>query len=34
MFHKMEPRSFYDALQFLLLLAAIALMVRGVAKLI
>jgi len=34
MFHKMEPRSFYGALQFLLLLAAIALMVRGVAKLI
>ena len=34
MFHKMEPRSYYGALQFLLLLAAIALMVRGVAKLI
>ena len=34
MFHKMQPRSFFDALQLLLLLAAIALMVRGVAKLI
>lgn len=34
LFHKTEPRRFYDALQILLLLAAVALMVRGVAELI
>lgn len=34
LFHRTEPRRFYDALQFLLLLAAVALMARGVAKLI
>jgi len=34
LFHSTEPRRFFDALQTLLLLAAVALMVRGVAKLI
>ena len=33
-FHLTEPRRFYDALQILLFLAAIALMVRGVIKLV
>ena len=33
-FHKMEARRFYDALQLLLLLAAMALMARGVIKVI
>ncbi len=31
-FHVAEPRRFYDALQLLLLLAALALMFRGIAK--
>jgi uncharacterized membrane protein YfcA len=33
-FHKMEARRFYDALQLLLLFAAMALMARGVIKVI
>lgn len=33
-FHKTEARRFYDALQVLLLLAALALMVRGVIKIV
>ena len=33
-FHSVDPRRFFDALQVLLLLAALALMIRGILKLI